>query len=472
MKTWLSLLLQGILLAVAVPAALGKQPVCAGPGAGSTVDRARIVDDDLVVEVRWSEKLSPGLVATIEVLDRDGVVAASKTVNAEAGETVAYPVTQGRTFFDQHGYWYAVRVAGAGGTLLTPETPVLVSFCRAEENCVYSVVDGVGADSVAMEDELARLLDELADRGSKDLLSDALRARPDLDYAVYWVADQLDRLGIDKGGACPCVWTVAYSQDPAKRSLARQTDDPASQGGPDWETVERLGPGTNFYLAGQVLGGPKRTLSATAEAGVRLYLRCRSVSGWTPVAWAGGVVRVPALAPCDRACADAEIAVTTTARTRTAANAWGTDHHGAYGSASTTASFFLNDQPDPALTLAAQAEADRPPGDDAQETVTGSPPDATGEWLVPGGDASAGYEVGGTVEICLQEYGPATACQGSFPRDPGADVPWAYGCAALATGATLVGEASCALERTRRASLQRIDIANTQDGLVIVPWNP
>ncbi|MCP3958132.1 MAG: hypothetical protein GY719_09790 [bacterium] len=492
MKTWRYFLLPGALLAV-IPTALGQPHTCSTADSDSTsVKRVAIENDDLVVDVLWSSKIPSGTMGTIQVLDRVDRIAVSSTVQAEPGRIVSHPMTVGPAFFVEYGYWFSVRVVALGDSFPTSDFPFLASPCSLAEGCDYSVVEGIGADTVTMDAELSGLLDALEASGSQDLLNDALRARPDLQLQIYWVADQIARLqaGTDTSD-CVCLWNASFDLNPASQGSSTDSGPiELAQTNPDWEMMLIQGPGANFYLAGQILGGASQTRSATVGARAGLHLRCWSTlsgdgvgpggSEGTPIGVAAGRATVaeassgylPKLVPCDLPCADAEIDVTASARSQVAANAWSTAHHGAKSVAFAAAELFLDEQSGPAFTALATVTADRPPGDPAQDPLQDSPDASSGQWLVPGSDASATFVSQGLVEVCLAAYGSAMDCPASFSESTGDNGPWAYGCAVATSTARLVGEASCALEPRREVSLWQVDIANTQDGLVIVPWNP
>ena len=137
--------------------------------------------------------------------------------------------------------------------------------------------------------------------------------------------------------------------------------------------------------------------------------------------------------------------------------------------ASASLELFLGSEPSAALVSLASATADRFPADPTQDFLEDAPETLHGHWWVPGADGSATLIARGAFEICLADFGPATECFSSSSGPAGGDDPWAYACASNFTTARLVGEATCAVA-PGEVSLH--SSAGTEDGLVIVPWNP
>ena len=376
MKMWRYLLLSGALLAVA-PTALGELSSCANDSGPTAVKRVAIDNGDLVIDILWSSTIPPGTLVMLQILNRVDDIVASDIVQAAPGSIVSYPLPLSPLFFAENGYWFKVRLAGPNASFQALDFPFLVKPCSPTEGCDYSVVEGIGTDTLTMDAELFRLLDELEASGSQDLLNDALEARPNLGLGIYWVADQITRLqaGTDTS-ECVCDWNASYDLNrPSPHSYYENSPSGPSQEHPDWEMSFFFDPGASFFTAGQILRGPKQTWSVSGGAQLGLHLRCRSILGGdkggsggpgTP-GGAGGETGVsssdlPVLVPCNSPCADAEIDITASAQSRALANAWSTTHHGARGAASASAGLFLHQQSSPSLTTVAAATADRPPG--------------------------------------------------------------------------------------------------------------
>lgn len=462
------------LLVAAAPGAWAQSAACPGPEPESPgIGGIEIDNGKLMASVLWPAETSPRLEASLEVLDRAGTTVASQIVTPVADEVVAYTLTTDPDFFEDHGYWYTLRLAEAGGKPLAPEAPVLVSFCPPSAGCLYQVVSGAGSDGLAMTGELFELLEELAAGGSQDLLGDALALRPDLEFQIYWLADQHLRLAASKpGSGCVCRWQAEFELSPEEQVISYDLGPtPPEQENPDWVLFSSLGAGANHLGVGQMLAGGQQSLPATSFGKVGLHLRCTAVTAWTAVAWGRLSLSVPTLAPCSSACKGASVTVSAAAQSRTAGNAWATLAHGAFSSTSSEVNLFLDQQPQPSLTAQAATTVDREPGDLEETMLSSDSGLKDGEWLFPGGDATAALLSQRELEICLQAFGGASKCHGEFPRPAGDSGPWAYGCAGSESTATLFGEAACAEEPEAEATLQSAP-PYSLNGLLIVPWKP
>ncbi len=474
MSKWISAFIQGALWTI-VPAALGQGFCVPSDDFVIVVGEPRVEDGALYVSLHWPLETSPSLEASIEVLDRGGAVVASAAVAAQPGREVAYGLTEDADFFQHHGYWYTFRLVDSKGELLAPEVSGLVTFCQGWESCTYRMIEGVGGDAVGMSTELFGLIDDLESRGSRDLLNDALAARPDLDFEIYWVADQIGRLQAeDPGPDCVCMWFTDLEFIPPKSVPYSAVGVPRSDfEKPDWQEVALTGPGAALRLAGQMLGGAPRTLSTSASGWAGLHLRCRSAVDWKSVEWAGLDLLMPSLDPCASACPDAKITVSAKAYGVAVANAWGTADHGALGHASATAEFFMGGSVVPVFTASVESEVNRPPGALGSSYLVHDSGPRTGGEVVWKRDATAAFSAFGKVEACLFTSGAAEECRDPFVRPLDDMGSWAYGCTKLTTSATLVGEASCALEPTQTVELKpKSDGGGTEDGVLIVPWRP
>ncbi|MCH9651368.1 MAG: hypothetical protein K0U98_24290 [Deltaproteobacteria bacterium] len=474
MKKWKSVLLGGVLLAVA-PAALGQQILCdASSGSSSAVNRVVIENGNLVVSIGWASRVPVEPLATIEVRDRGGVVVASKLVTPQDGGRSEYQVTNDPAFFENNGYWYTVHLTGLYGVELAPPLPALVSLCGPSQACTYSIVQGVGSDGLAMGGGLHDLLESLTNQGSVDLLNDALAQQPQLAEEIFWVADQFFQLlaGINTN-RCFCLWYSETQQNPSEMVISSQSGDiPSGEDLPEWQTLSLQGPGSNFGLAGQMHGGPEQNLYASGQSSAGIHLGCWKINSWTLQSWKGLTIKVPALEPCQTLCSNASISVEATAGSQSSADAWASNHQGARGTTSSTVDFYFNAFDVPLLSSMAKAVAERPAGSPVEDPVENFPAPSTGAWQVEGEDGVAVFSSLGDFQISLDP--PPVIPQSEEPKSeaPTPAGPWAYGCSTSTTYATLVGESSCAVYYSHKVTLAPAALTSSQGGLLIVPWHP
>ncbi|MCB1035580.1 MAG: hypothetical protein KDD47_17290 [Acidobacteria bacterium] len=480
MKAWKSLLLVAVFWVTPLgtrSAVLGQSPVCEGEGgeaAPAAISAVFVREEKLVLSVSWSQGAALRRPVTLEVLDRRRTVVASRTVEMLPGQHVAYEMTAGQSFFEAHGYWFTARVLDPAGKLLGKQVPALVTFCEPSAGCVYEVVEGVGSQTLAAGSELHQLLEQLVDQGSRDLLHEAISAAPHLDHQIYWLASQLQHLVYPLAGAeCTCLWQTEYLLNPTAQGQAYSFGEALPEmDGPDWEVSSLDGPGSNFLLAAQLLGGELGGLDVDTDARLALHLQCFKIASWAFASWAGMAISVPVLAPCLKGCTVASITISAQAESRVSASALASPANGALAAASATAELFLNDQPAAALFAAGSAQVDRLPGDEELASAQQDSGLMEDSWTFPGGFASATFVAQGSLEICLDLDDSATGCLGgSFSRPADDSGPWAYGCAASNTAVSMTGTASCAMASTQEASFWTSD-GPPLDGLLILPWRP
>ncbi|MEM7583330.1 MAG: hypothetical protein AAF560_08125 [Acidobacteriota bacterium] len=466
-----SVLIQVLLLTFA-PALLG-QGFTTPPEDAPRLGEPTIEAGRLLISVLWPQEVSTPY-ATLEVVDGDGAVAGSTQVSAEPGGEVTYAVTQNLDFIARHGYSYRVRLVDFQGVELAPDVGALVALCPSSEGCRYRMVEGVAADAVSMSSELFELLEYLEAVGSTDLLADALVLRPELDFEIYWVADQIaQQQEGGEGEECICSWIADLEVAPSGSSEQDLVGEAPAPGAlPDWREYRLTGPGANLRLAAQMLGGRKRSMTASGGGRAGLHLRCRSTVGWTPVVWAGLELRVPRLDPCSRACPDTLIVGSAWATSSVRANAVTSASHGAQGRARVSVEYFEDDGRDPVFTAAADVELARSPGDPRERTAYRDSGLPSAERVVWGRDASARLSVTGEVETCLA-VGSAEPCPEDYQRPLFDDGSWAFAQARAASRAELVGQASCAQVPVQQVTLrQQLKGTGSKDGALIVPWRP
>ncbi len=456
------------------PYALGETSRCEiGSPGPARIDGTWVETGSLFVSVSWSEGPLPDSPVKLEVLDRKRVVVAYQEIEPSPGKTSFHQLTEDPDFFQIHGYWFTIRLADNLGEVVAPPVPILISLCSEEESCLYSVVEGVGSDTVAMGSELFDLLEEQSALGVGDLLNAALIQRPDLKHQIYWVGDQFHHLQASNPEAeCTCLWQTEFERTPEySTSFPERGNTPVGELHPDWETLVVEGAGAIVGMGSQILGGPPRTLLGSGEARLGLHLRCIRISDWIPTNWSGLPLNLPVFQPCEASCPDAHVGGTASAQSKATAIALTAPAHGARSGASSSTAFFLNEQTTPAFTTLATVEVNRLGGDTTATFVVDYPPLEFRLWSTPGRDGTAAFTTQGQLDVCLSAFGSAGRCAGSFPRSLSTGRPWAFGCTASATEATLEGNASCTQWSGKTSTLGSPRLYS-QGGLVILPWRP
>ncbi|MCB1033554.1 MAG: hypothetical protein KDD47_06945 [Acidobacteria bacterium] len=481
MKHWSSVLLVGMLVATcwvttskASPPPLGQLSVCgSGDAAAPSIERAYVEGDSLFIGVWWPDQWPASASALLEISDRDGAAVAREVVVGEEGRLVAYPVTRDASFFETEGYWFEAQVLDALGQPLSAPIPVLVTLCGAGEGCTYRVVERVGSDGLAMEEELSQLLDDLRARGSLDLLGDALRIRPDLEHQIYWVGDQISRLIPSATPLeCACFWHTAYELEPSDQEFEKNKGGSSwGQPLPDWEQLTFRGPGPNDFIAAQILGGDAMAPSVSTGAGLDLHLRCNGVTSWVQVSWGGVPLKFPIVRPCSAGCTDAQVAVAARAQSWVGANALASADRWVRSRSRAFAELYLDDPLVPVLTAEASTGVEREPGDKTLDLAQKDSGLLAGKWVLPGSDGAITFVALGELELCQEDEAASEACAGEFVRPEDDSGPWAFGCAASSSAVTLTGTASCATSPVE-ASVAFEERQPPVDGLVVLPWKP
>ncbi|MEM6797455.1 MAG: hypothetical protein AAF725_26030, partial [Acidobacteriota bacterium] len=441
--------------------------------AGPQLSEPKIEGERMVLSVAWPHGL-PATTARLELWTADGAVRiSSQWVASDAGSVSSHPMTRDLDFVADHGYRYSARLTDASGTSRVDERGVLISPCPGSQACAYRVVEGVESSAIAMSRELFELLDLLSAAGSSDLLGDALAVRPDLNFEVSWVADQIARGPDDPPGDCVCRWFAEVELDPeALEGSTLESPMNSPWPTPDWRESRFIGPGANLAVATQRLGGAAQSIALAGSGYAGLHLRCSAVAGWTPLTGSSPAAALPTLTPCEQNCSDATVTFSGWGFANVLANALSAPYASALSRSTALAELSFNGQAQ--FVAAAEAERVVSPGQILRD-LSGESDDSgllAAEQEILGQGATVELRAAVEIETCLI-LGSLEDCPGIYLR-PSDDLGgWAYAQAKARTRAEIVGEASCASPPTGEVTLRtQIEDPGSKDGLLLVPWRP